>query len=690
MPSRRTIPTEGEGRQAHECIVDLQPADTLYWLACLLISVVLIVWITLASGEFSGRAAILLTALPWLLLRAGGIVTATLRLPSFFAFDYLIGVAAISTAILAWKLFVPLSLWFFLLGLVVTIIAIPRLQNQRRERFSSLELMAVIVSLVAASGWSQDLISPTNSVDGAIVFKPWSDFFFHATILARSLTSQTLLQVGNFEWKGLPAIVYHYASYSLPVLLAKVGNVSCYAAAVGFWAPFGSFLIGLSSYSLGRILWGQGAGLASLVGAVLVPDLYLLGVAHPFYGYFWLQHIEPAGLYGVAIAGGALALTLQGMRAGRRSWIVAGLVLGILVAVFKVHIFAASFPIIFSLAVLGWPPRRRRQWLWLTLFVAGAVAAVEVANYLHIGPGVHLDFSGGMWYWRSLAGMAKRTPVEGWYSVFQAGDFFPQHLPRAAGLLLLNSLGIFAILAPLLWLAALLLGKRDISIGVCLAAVFILLLMTFGLSRNSTLGLPEELIHRPFVWAYWIVATLTAGYLYSLLFARRSWTACLLLALLFLIVPVYCGRGLQRGKWPAAASHYDVRVDRGLVDSAAFVRRQPPANALVQDSDLEAWYPVLDGLSERGSFAGRPRFWAKISKAFRDSNYRKQLALLHNLDSATDLSSLQRGVRETGIRWYVVRPGETYPWPAEFQDHPVFESHGYKVYDMERSFDLRG
>ena len=46
-----------------------------------------------------------------------------------------------------------------------------------------------------------------------------------------------------------------------------------------------------------------------------------------------------------------------------------------------------------------------------------------------------------------------------------------------------------------------------------MAAVAILLLTTFGLSGDLR---TSELIHRPFVWAYWLVASLTAGRLFSL------------------------------------------------------------------------------------------------------------------------------------------------------------------------------
>jgi hypothetical protein len=77
-------------------------------IACLAISAFLIVWITLASGSFNPRSALFLLVLPWALLGAGGIITVAIRLPSFFALDFLLGVAVASVVILAWKVFVPL------------------------------------------------------------------------------------------------------------------------------------------------------------------------------------------------------------------------------------------------------------------------------------------------------------------------------------------------------------------------------------------------------------------------------------------------------------------------------------------------------------------------------------------------------------------------------------------------------
>ena len=671
----------------------LQPTrgfDTYSSIACLAISAFLIAWITLASGSFNLRSALFLLVLPWVLLRAGGIISAALRLPSFFALDFLLGVAVVSVLILAWKVFVPLSLWVALIVILIAVAGVPKfLAHQQRDPLSRLGLLGIIVSLVAATAWSQDLISPTIAVKDGVVFKPGADFFFHATIVARSLGTQTLIQVGNYEWQGFPAFFYHYASYSLASCLAKVGHVPAYDTVVGFWAPFGSFLTGLASYALARAIWSQGAGLAALMATFLIPDAWLLNVAHPIYGYFWIQEVAPAGAYAVATAGTALILIARGASEGRRAWVASGAVVGALVVFFKVQIFAAAFPLLLSFAVLAWPPRRRWRWLVLGACVIAGLALLPLTNRFYVGPNVRFDFSGSDWYWKLLANMARGTPTESWYEVFRVGQPFPSHLVEAIGLLLINALGIFAVVAPFVWLFAVWRKTWQASDGISVTAIAIFLLMTFGLSGDLR---SSELIHRPFVWTYWLVASLTAGRLFSIAAERcmRFATAIVIVSIVALmLVPARYGSGLQPGKWPGAKAYSSLRLDRGLVESAHYIRSQPPTNAVAQDSHLEKLL-ILGGLSERPSFAARPEMWKLASKAFRESPYQARLRKLQSLQEATNIPDLQRSIRETGIRWYLLHPGDSNVWPAEFRDHPSFESDGYKVYDMQRCFDLRG
>jgi hypothetical protein len=661
-------------------------------LACLAISAFLIVWITLANGSFNLRSAVFLLVLPWALRRSGGTITAALQLPSFFALDFLLGVAGVSVVILAWKIFVPLSLWILLIVLLIAIAGIPKLlPQQQREPLSSLGLVAIIVGLVAATGWSQDLILPTRVLNGGIVFKPWSDFFFHATVLARGLGAETLSQTGNYEWKGFPAIFYHYASYSIPWCLAKAGALPTYTTAVGFWAPFGSFLTGLASYALGRALWNQSAGLAALLATFLIPDAGMFYIAHPTYGYFWLQHISPGGLYGVAIAGTALILIVLGAREGRRAWVATGVAFAALTAFFKAQICMAAFPLLAGFAIVAWPPRSRWNWLILGGCVAGGIVLFPVADRLYVGPNMRFDFSGSDWFWKVLANMARGSRVESWYQGFQVAHAFPSQLAQAMGLLLINALGIFAVAAPLVWLVAMWRKKWQASESISVAAVAILFLMTFGLSRKGTAENAYEFIQRPFVWAYWVVGSLTAGRVFSILAQGQSrlLTKLVLIGVTALTaVPFFYGTGLQHGKWAGGDVHSGIRVDRGLIDCARYIRGQPPLDALAQDSRLDKDL-ILAGLDERPSFAARLEIWTRASKAFRESPYREQLQKLQSLQQATNVPDLQRGVRETGIRWYVLHPGDPNVWPAAFRDHPAFESNGYQVYDMQRCFDLR-
>src|SRR5882757_2723487 len=101
--------------------------DSYGLLACLLISIFLIVWITLVTKSLNFGTVVFMFALPWVLLRTGGIVTTALRFPSFFALDFLLGATVISVAVMIWKLFVPVSLWVLLVVLLVAVASIPNL-----------------------------------------------------------------------------------------------------------------------------------------------------------------------------------------------------------------------------------------------------------------------------------------------------------------------------------------------------------------------------------------------------------------------------------------------------------------------------------------------------------------------------------------------------------------------------------
>ena len=161
--------------------------------------------------------------------------------------------------------------------------------------------------------------------------------------------------------------------------------------------------------------------------------------------------------------------------------------------------------------------------------------------------------------------------------------------------------------------------------------------MTFGMGGTGTSDNAHEFIHRPFVWAYWLVGSLAAGRLFSILAARRPqlWTRGIVVsAIILTLVPVCYGSGLQRGKGSVGNVRSSIHVDRGLIDCARYIRNQPPADAVVQDSQLDKFL-IVGGLSDRPSFAARVDEWTRQSKVFRESPYQEQLGKLQRLQQAT-------------------------------------------------------
>src|SRR6266576_3713954 len=120
--------------------------DSYGLLACLLISIFFIVWITVASKSLNFGTVVFLFTLPWVLLRAGAIVTAAVRFASFFALDFLLGVTVVLVAVMTWTFFVPLSLWVLLIVLMVAVACIHKfLPLHRNDPLSDLDLLSVII-----------------------------------------------------------------------------------------------------------------------------------------------------------------------------------------------------------------------------------------------------------------------------------------------------------------------------------------------------------------------------------------------------------------------------------------------------------------------------------------------------------------------------------------------------------------
>ena len=156
-----------EDKPEHRRMGGRYRVDPLSGVSCLAVSAISLFWITLANGGFEFGATIFLAILPWV-SRAGSICTRVLGRSSFWVLDLIVGMAVSSIAMMVWKLLVPVSLWVFVILLLFAVTILPRfLPGVERQKMTSWEFLAVLTGLIAATGWSQELISPTRVVSTA-------------------------------------------------------------------------------------------------------------------------------------------------------------------------------------------------------------------------------------------------------------------------------------------------------------------------------------------------------------------------------------------------------------------------------------------------------------------------------------------------------------------------------------------
>lgn len=653
-------------------------------------------WSWAVTGTWSAGTFVILLLLFLACYRGGRSLTDLLDLDSHFALDFLVGSAAVGVLVMFVKLVAPLPFEVVALGVLTFAIASPRWRGSSSKSSGGAasrdEVLVVLLVLAGTTLWAQDLFPPSYRDRSFVVYKPWGDSFTHASFVARLIERDSLLHIGNYEWAGQPALLYHYASYVFPACLASLGHLTAYESFAAFWTPFGILLTGLAAYVLGRALGGRGAGFAATVAVMLIPDPSFYRIGHPYYGYFWLQHVACGGAYGVAFSATALALILRGCKCDRGKWVLGGLMLGTAVIFYKSHIFLAAFPLLLTTAILGY---RRASWRYRCLGLAGSALLAAVGIYFdghrHLMLPTNLHADGSSWYMQQLAQMLPPHGRRGLFDVYLAGGPLWPHLGRAAVLVLVSCLGLYLLLYP----AVLLIGfvRRSVfpSDVVPLGALAILLLMTFGLARNDWFGAPDEMQHRPFVWAYFLVAvftTLRGFQLLQPLLSRRVGQFLCFGSFGLLLLPWHFGHALLQGRSTWGTKFVNHRIDGGLVDCANFLRNTPPSEDRVLDAHLDAGHMYLVGLCQRRSFATRPEVWLHACRSFRNSNYQENLSQVERLQQATSWGELRELVEQMRVRWYVRHPGDPCVWPAGLRDRPAFQSGGYRVYDLQRCLNV--
>jgi len=540
-----------------------------------------------------------------------------------------------------------------------------------------LPLVLLIVTL-----WCRDLLRPVAMQTDVAVLRVWVDVYYHLSQIAALGATHGPGTLSDVQMAGATAHPYHFASYALPALLNQGAGQSVWATYAGLLVPLGLTLTAFAAYTLTRPHFGDHAAAASAFGLLLLPDAAQLGSGVPFLGYHWLQQVGPAGLYGVGCAALALFWLNQACTRGRWTWLPIGYAFLLCALTFKAQIFmAASFPILIWPALFFRGLSTPVRIAGLALLTAGYGGVMLLSQHIPGVPLLKLDGS-GLWAYSQMLlnmqseGLIKRATVAG-YTL--AGEHWWLRATTFGLVLFWSTLSIYGLFGIRTFRAQ---GLRQQGSLLWQWTPWLILAcyltMSLGLAMDDRqIGKPEELLHRPFVWAYfvWVVWLLAA--MYWLRFGNalpppgkpRQWLmAFFVLALV--ATPGYFGRGIQTMKsWDRG---YQM-PPRCLVEVAWFLRDHSQPDEIFQDLGKDPEF-TLSGMSER-------RAYAIDSGGVRmPPGLRERLLAMDMLRTETDPQRAAIAYRQARIRHVISRPGFRANWERATSGNAAFSCGEYRVY----------
>lgn len=652
-----------------------------------LIAAVVAVWVEAAGGAFSLLALVACEAVFVTCYLVGSLFASWRRLATGVLFDLplrlLTGYISVGSLLFALAWISPLGIvanFCILAGVaVLTFLAAKPTRAERRE--DSASLLALGVCIVAATLWCQDSIRPTSVQGDVVVFKPWIDSFYHAVHLRIFGAGHGAATIEDFRLAGVPARLYHYASYLVPALVGRFSGIGSYTTFAGVLAPLGVFFSGLGAYVLVASFWGRWPGLGACAALLLLPDGFQQGMRNPFMSYHWLTQISPSATYGLAVLAVAWLFVTRGCVEGSRLHIVVGWLVGGLLVVYKAHFFIASalllllVPPVFFRGALG----LRRRILWAALVVTAYVVTIVCVRDVPGIPPIRFDGASA----GKVLGLVSSFTQPGTVRALTAERLGPD-LPWLSNVLvgtpfvLLAALGLFL---PLLAILAIRLRKQTPTL--VLAFPFILLVnfvvMFLGLALDMRSSTPDELSHRPVMVVYFVVVSWIGGAAVLLLLEAKRWArvarpALVCLALLLMGVPAFFGAGVHR-MWALPRISPPLRIPSAFYRTAQFIRDHSRPQDLFQDSQFDR-YCAVAALSERRPFVAR----SQTRIPHNADRVEARVDLVDRLMGLRDANAVVSMARELGIRWFLLEPGDRVDWPDELVKRPNFESDGFRLY----------
>jgi hypothetical protein len=526
--------------------------------------------------------------------------------------------------------------------------------------------------------WCWDLLRPMQMTPQTVSFKVWGDVFYHMSQINVLTRMTDFRQESDILSSEIPFRLYHYASYLIPSLLAKVSSLNSFEVYAGLLVPLGLVLLCFSAYLIASLIFGSLAGLFAAMALFLLPDAFHQGWGNLFLGQFhWLIQASPAMPYGVACAALVFSCIFLFYKEQKIRFVVITYIFVIMTLLFKSQIFVAiSLPALILPILIYQKINLLQKSILIAICLAIYIGAIIFANSMPNFPPIRLNGQGFIPYTHWLNDIQAPGLLK---NLLNSSLVLNHRLIRVmvyVGFLMVTSMGWALAIYPLV----LKLLYRKVGLSVALFPVLIIsiyVVMALGLALNdSEVGLPEELLHRPFVWAYFILTVWTAAGLY-LLAANASIPSRVkkfypfALIILFILFPFNNYENIQ-GHTQSSQIHIPICV----YQSAKFIQTHHNAKGVFQDSQVDSGM-ILTALSTKQEFAVN-FLGTKTPKLVQ-----RRTLEIEGLRSNSDPKAIVDYMQTHRISYFTVSPTSKLAWDRALDDRVVFECDGYRIYQFK-------
>lgn len=611
---------------------------------------------------------------------------------SGLSIQFLLGYFVLNTILFALSLATPFTIGanaaLLVAGGLLVALFCPGLAKNGDETRSYLpHLLCLLVSGIGATLWCGDSLSPPASTGQDTIYQMWYDCFFHARQISAFSQAHGLRNLSDILLSGAPAPMYHYASYAMPAAVLVFTRSSAYEVLASFMLPFGIFLTGIAAFSLTASIWGAWPGLAATIAVILLPDAYQQGFGNKFLSYNFWQQAVPGGLYGVLCVTIAWIFILDACKSGKFASIFIGYIVTIVSLAYRAHFFVANAFLIMIYPCIFFT-RIRASWrfvvavLLVTLFVFVAVLSERSPAI----PTLRLDGSGIKQYALELLSFYDVGFFKSFFtralSAQQSGPIFELNV---VGMIVMSTFGLWSVA----YVVISVLVKARVRaaaffLPLCVLANYIIMFLGLALDKKK-IGGPDELLHRPFVWAYFVIVAWTGAGIYAFLIGNRpprSYSAIVGIVIVVvstLAIPFAFARNIQTmPAWKGCSSYREINsVPSGLVKACLYLRQHSGVEDIIWDSGNDPRF-VVTALAERQDYAVEGAY-GRAPKGLRERL--DELAAFRRMGCEEKLAEF---VKTHRISWCLLRPTSVVVWPASFLGTSVFNSGGYRVYHFTR------